>query len=56
MKTKEILTLINGVLYKTEEDGRTLQAVYEEADYFSGIEDATRWLQENGSDAKVVVE
>ncbi len=46
-----VLKLLNGVLY--DEDGN---AVYEEADYFADVEEAQRWLQENGSDAKVVVE
>jgi len=48
---KEILTLVNGVLYTAEG-----KAVYDEADYFADVEEAQRWLKENGSDAKVVSE
>ena len=48
---KEILTLLNGVLYTDKG-----VAVYDEADYFADVAEAQRWLKENGSDAKVVEE
>jgi len=48
---KEVLTLLNGVLYTDKG-----VAVYDEADYFADVEEAQRWLKENGSDAKVIEE
>jgi hypothetical protein len=44
----EQLTLLNGVLYNSKGE-----AVYDEADYFADVQEAQRWLKENGVKATV---